>query len=147
MGTEISLNIRGMSIDWSRNARGADHGALFQDVDRKRIRSDQSDEGSIAEAPEDPCDSGEGGGGAYEGYQRLDVSNHLDQRPIRQVQSPASPFFLEWLPTPPPASWRSWFWFARWMPPRWHARTQTAFCSQQSPVLRGRARHFRELPP
>ena len=40
MGTEISLDIGGLSIDWSKNARGADHGALFQEVDRKRLRSD-----------------------------------------------------------------------------------------------------------
>ena len=54
MGTEISLDIGGMSIEWSKNARGADHGALFQEVDRKRLRSDQIDYGYFAESAEDP---------------------------------------------------------------------------------------------
>lgn len=54
MGTEITLDIGGLSIDWSKNARGADHGALFQEVDRKRLRSDQIDYGYFAESGEDP---------------------------------------------------------------------------------------------
>src|SRR4051794_10935755 len=54
MGTEISLDIGGMSIDWSKNARGADHGALFQKDDRKRLRSDQIDYGYFANSGEDP---------------------------------------------------------------------------------------------
>jgi hypothetical protein len=54
VGTEISLDIGGLSIDWSKNARGADHGALFQEVDRKRLRSDQIDYGYFAESGEDP---------------------------------------------------------------------------------------------
>ena len=54
MGTEISLDIGGMSIDWSKNARGADHGALFQEADRKRLRSDQIDYDYFAESDEDP---------------------------------------------------------------------------------------------
>ncbi len=54
MGTEISLDVGGLSIDWSKNARGADHGALFQDVDRKRLRSNEIDYGYFAESREDP---------------------------------------------------------------------------------------------
>lgn len=54
MGTEISLDIGGLSIDWSKNSRGADHGALFQEGDRKPIRSDQIDYDYFAEHGEDP---------------------------------------------------------------------------------------------
>ena len=32
-----------MGLDWSKNSRGSDHGALFQSGDRKRVRSDQID--------------------------------------------------------------------------------------------------------
>ena len=41
MGTEISLDVGGMMLDWSKNSRGVDHGALFQTDDRKCMRSDQ----------------------------------------------------------------------------------------------------------
>jgi hypothetical protein len=54
VGTEISLDIGGLSIDWSKNARGADHGALFQEIDRKRLKSDQIDYGYFVESREDP---------------------------------------------------------------------------------------------
>lgn len=43
MGTEITLSIRGVDLDYSKNSRGVDHGALFQEIDRGRIRSDQID--------------------------------------------------------------------------------------------------------
>ncbi|MEA2839873.1 MAG: hypothetical protein QOF41_1203 [Methylobacteriaceae bacterium] len=39
MGTEISLDIGGMSISWAKNDRGTDHGCLFQPSDRKRFPS------------------------------------------------------------------------------------------------------------
>ena len=32
-----------MGLDWSKNAKGVDHGALFQEQDRKRVLSDQID--------------------------------------------------------------------------------------------------------
>ena len=41
MGTMITLDVGGMSIDWSKNSRGADHGALYQVGDRRRVRSEQ----------------------------------------------------------------------------------------------------------
>lgn len=41
MGTIISLDVAGMGLDWSKNSKGVDHGALFQEQDRKRVRSDQ----------------------------------------------------------------------------------------------------------
>ncbi|MDE0373795.1 MAG: HEPN/Toprim-associated domain-containing protein [Rhodospirillales bacterium] len=37
MGTEISLDIAGLSVDWSKNRRGVDHGFLFQEDDRRRV--------------------------------------------------------------------------------------------------------------
>jgi hypothetical protein len=44
MGTEISLDIGGMSISWAKNHRGPDHGFLFQPADRKRIRAEPENE-------------------------------------------------------------------------------------------------------
>ena len=41
MGTEISLDVGGMAVDWSKNMRGADHGVLFHACDRTRVRSNQ----------------------------------------------------------------------------------------------------------
>jgi hypothetical protein len=41
VGTIISLDIAGMGLDWSKNSKGVDHGALFQEQDRMRVRSDQ----------------------------------------------------------------------------------------------------------
>lgn len=37
------MDIAGMGLDWSKNAKGVDHGALFQEQDRKRVLSDQID--------------------------------------------------------------------------------------------------------
>ncbi len=45
MGTAISLDVDGMTVDWSKNMRGADHGVLFQARDRTRLRSNQIDYG------------------------------------------------------------------------------------------------------
>jgi len=36
LGTEIHLEIGGVTVDWSKNSRGVDHGVLFQEQDRKR---------------------------------------------------------------------------------------------------------------
>ncbi|MCU7914774.1 MAG: hypothetical protein KZQ65_02445 [Candidatus Thiodiazotropha sp. (ex Gloverina cf. vestifex)] len=41
MGTEIELEIAGLTLDWSKNSRGIDHGALFQECDRKSFHSEQ----------------------------------------------------------------------------------------------------------
>ena len=43
MGTEITLEIGGMGITYSKNHIGIDHGSLFQEPDRKPLRSDQLD--------------------------------------------------------------------------------------------------------
>ena len=42
-----------MGLDWSKNSRGSDHGALFQSGDRKRVRSDQIDYDYYAENDEE----------------------------------------------------------------------------------------------
>ena len=43
MGTEISLNVAGLSVDWSKNSRGVDHGFLFQSDDRRRVPWEDDD--------------------------------------------------------------------------------------------------------
>lgn len=43
MGTYIDLTVGGISVDECKNSRGYDHGALFQEDDRKRLRSDHID--------------------------------------------------------------------------------------------------------
>ena len=43
MGTEITLNVAGLSVDWSKNSRGVDHGFLFQSDDRRRIPWEDDD--------------------------------------------------------------------------------------------------------
>jgi hypothetical protein len=54
VGTEITLEVGGLTIDWSKNRRGQDHGMLFQEKDRQRIRSDQINYEYFAEQNEDP---------------------------------------------------------------------------------------------
>lgn len=43
MGTEISLDVGGIEICWSKNSMGIDHGSLFQESDRKRIPDPSQD--------------------------------------------------------------------------------------------------------
>jgi hypothetical protein len=43
MGTEITLDVVGLTVTYSKNSRGMDHGALFQGGDRKRVRYKQLD--------------------------------------------------------------------------------------------------------
>lgn len=56
MGTEITLDVGGISVDYSKNYRGNDHGSLFQETDRRRVRSEQIDYDYFAENGEDPAD-------------------------------------------------------------------------------------------
>jgi hypothetical protein len=56
MGTEISLSLGGLDIDWSKNSRGNDHGMLFQEKDRLPVRSQQIDYDYFQESGEDPTD-------------------------------------------------------------------------------------------
>lgn len=44
MGTIIDLTVGGVSVDWSKNFRGNDHGVLFQGQDRQRLHSEQADD-------------------------------------------------------------------------------------------------------
>jgi hypothetical protein len=41
VGTEISLDIGGLSVSWAKNHRDSDHGFLFQRADLQRIQSKQ----------------------------------------------------------------------------------------------------------
>lgn len=41
MGTEITLDVAGVSVTYSKNHRGIDHGSIFQEHDRKASKSDQ----------------------------------------------------------------------------------------------------------
>jgi hypothetical protein len=50
MGTQITLDIGGMTVSWAKNDRGTDHGFLFQSADKKRIRSEPvDDKGAVAD--------------------------------------------------------------------------------------------------
>jgi hypothetical protein len=53
LGTEIYLKIEGITLDWSKNRMGSDHGFLFQKNDRCRVRSDQIDYEYVAQDPEE----------------------------------------------------------------------------------------------
>ncbi len=54
MGTEISLELGGLSLSWAKNHHGPDHGALFQAKDRRAVRSDQINYEYFQEQSEDP---------------------------------------------------------------------------------------------
>ncbi|MFI9641409.1 HEPN/Toprim-associated domain-containing protein [Micromonospora sp. NPDC051925] len=41
MGTEITLDVGGVAVTYSKNHRGMDHGSIFQEQDLKAVRSDQ----------------------------------------------------------------------------------------------------------
>lgn len=68
MGTEIYLKIDKLSVDWSKNHMGRDHGFLFQENDRKRIRV----KGINYDEYGDPDDS-------------LELMEKVLSRPLRQV--------------------------------------------------------------
>jgi len=53
LGTLIDLTISGITLDWSKNSMGADHGFLFQEGDQARRSSDQIDYDYYAEHPEE----------------------------------------------------------------------------------------------
>ena len=55
MGTIITLDVAGLTVGWSKNSRGDDHGMLFQEKDRKRIRCDQVNYKYYEEHNEDPA--------------------------------------------------------------------------------------------
>jgi hypothetical protein len=43
LGTEIRLDVADMWVTYSKNHRGIDHGSIFQEDDRKPVKSDQLD--------------------------------------------------------------------------------------------------------
>lgn len=53
MGTEITLEVGGLTLDWSKNSSGADYGMLFQEKDRQPLHSDQVDYDYYEENNED----------------------------------------------------------------------------------------------
>ena len=57
MGTEITLDVAGVSVTYSKNHRGIDHGSIFQEQDRKVIKSDEVDYDWHEENDEDPTPS------------------------------------------------------------------------------------------
>lgn len=57
MGTEITLDVAGVTVTYSKNHRGIDHGSLFQERDRKAIKSGQLDYDWYTEEGEDPTPS------------------------------------------------------------------------------------------
>lgn len=57
MGTEITLDVAGVSVTYSKNHRGIDHGSIFQEDDRKAVRSDQLDYDWYENEGEDPTQS------------------------------------------------------------------------------------------
>ena len=57
MGTEIRLDVAGVSVTYSKNHRGPDHGSIYQESDRKAVRSDQIDYDWCSEYGEDPTSS------------------------------------------------------------------------------------------
>jgi hypothetical protein len=54
MGTEITLEVAGLTVTYSKNFIGMDHGSLFQEQDRKPVHSDQIDYDYFKESGEDP---------------------------------------------------------------------------------------------
>jgi len=54
MGTEITLEVGGLTISYYKNGFGDDHGMLFQESDRKQIRSNQINYDYFDESGEDP---------------------------------------------------------------------------------------------
>ena len=55
MGTEITLDVGGLNLTYSKNHIGVDNGCLFQESDRKRIKSSLIDYDYFEESGEDPA--------------------------------------------------------------------------------------------
>jgi hypothetical protein len=54
VGTEITLEVGGLTLDYCKNSRGLDHGMLFQAKDRRHIHSDRGNCDHFRENHEDP---------------------------------------------------------------------------------------------
>lgn len=57
MGTEITLDVAGVSVTSSKNQRGIDHGSLFQERDRIAFKSERLNYDWYEEQGEDPAPS------------------------------------------------------------------------------------------
>jgi len=57
LGTEITLDVAGVPVTYSKNHRGIDHGPIFQEQDRKAVKSDQLDYDWYEKEGEDPTPS------------------------------------------------------------------------------------------
>lgn len=57
LGTEITFDLAGVTITYSKNHRGIDHGSIFQELDRKAVKSDLLDYDWFNEENEDPTPS------------------------------------------------------------------------------------------
>ncbi|MHB1076881.1 HEPN/Toprim-associated domain-containing protein [Thiobacillus sp.] len=57
MGTEITLDVAGVTVTYSKNHPGIDHGSIFQDQDRKVVKSNQLDYDWYEKEDEDPTPS------------------------------------------------------------------------------------------
>jgi hypothetical protein len=57
LGTEIGLDVASLPVTYSKNQRGIDHGSIFQEQDRKPVKSDQIDYDWHEEEDEDPTPS------------------------------------------------------------------------------------------
>jgi len=55
LGTQITLELAEMTLTYSKNHMGQDHGCLYQEGDRKRLRSDQVDYDYFEKTKEDPA--------------------------------------------------------------------------------------------
>lgn len=55
MGTAITLEVGGLTLTYNKNYVGWNHGVLFQERDRQRLRSDQINYEWFAEHKEDPA--------------------------------------------------------------------------------------------
>ena len=56
MGTVIDLDVCGLTLDWTKNGRGDDHGFLFQTDDRRLLPTEETDyDGQFSERP-DPAE-------------------------------------------------------------------------------------------
>lgn len=55
MGTEILLKVGGVTVDWSKNMMGVDHGSLYQEQDRKRLVCEQIDYVHFEQEEESPA--------------------------------------------------------------------------------------------
>lgn len=57
MGTEITLDVAGVTVTYSKNHPGIDHGSIFQEQDRKVVKSNQLDYDWYEKEDEDPTPS------------------------------------------------------------------------------------------